>query len=175
MDRILAALARGDAASERPALEPWMLRDESTEGIGFALSEPMALPNGRLAAVSWDPSESVWQLLAVRWNREGEGQHLVGTQRLSRHPKRVEVFFEDGTPGVARDPTWAVFLPMAHTGQGLSNLLIPQTHYRLGATLMLRDGDVAYRLRLGEVQESHEDWLRVGMEVIGREHLADAA
>jgi hypothetical protein len=175
MDRILAALARGDAASERPALEPWMLRDESTEGMGFALSEPMALPHGRLVAVSWDPSESVWQLFAVRWDHEEEGQHLVGTQRLSRHPKRVEVFFEDGTPDVARDPTWGVFLPMTHTGQGLSNLLIPQTHYRLDATLMLRDGDVVYRLRLGEVQESHEDWLRVGMEVIGRDQLADAA
>jgi hypothetical protein len=40
---------------------------------------------------------------------------------------------------------------------------------------MLRDGEVVYRLRLGEVQESHEDWLRVGMDVIGREQLAVAA
>jgi len=40
---------------------------------------------------------------------------------------------------------------------------------------MLRDGDIVYQLRLGEVQESHEGWLRVGMDVLGREQLAVAA
>ena len=175
MDRILSALAHPDLPKERPALEPWMLRDESTEGMGFALSETTALPHGRLVAVTWDPSENVWQLLAIRWGREEQGQHLVGTQRLSRHPKRVEVFFEADVPGVTREPTWAVFLPMTHAEQGVSNLLIPQTHYQLGAPLMLRDGDVVYQLRLGEVQESHEGWLRVGMDVVGREQFAAAA
>jgi hypothetical protein len=175
MERILSALAHPDSAKARPALEPWMLRDESTEGMGFALSETNALPHGRLVAVSWDPSENVWQLLAIRWNREEDGQHLVGTQRLSRHPKRVEVYSEADEPGGSQEKTWAVFLPMTHTEQGVSNLLIPQTHYRPGAPLMLRDGDVAYRLRLGEVQESHEGWLRVSMDVVGREQFAVAA
>ena len=175
MDQILNALACPDSSRGRPLLEPWMLRDESTEGMGFTLSEASALPHGRLVAVTWDPSENVWQLLAIRWNREEEGQRLVGTQRLSRHPKRVEVYFEANVPGVTREPTSAVFLPMTHTEQGVSNLLIPKTHYQLGAPLMLRDGDIVYRLRLGEVQESHEGWLRVGMDVVGREQFAAAA
>lgn len=176
MGNILAALAQPDAAKGRPSLEPWMLRDESMEGMGFALSEASTLPNGRLVAVSWDPSENVWQLLAIRWNREEDGQHLVGTQRLSRHPKRVEVYFEpEGQGGVPQDKTWAVFMPLTQPEQGVSNLLIPQTHYRLGALMMLRDGDTVYRLRLGEVQESHEGWLRVGMDVVGREQFAVAA
>lgn len=175
MDDILAALAHHDASRVRPALEPWMLRDESTEGMGFALPKEPMLPHGRLVAVSWDPSENVWQLLAIRWNREEDGQHLVGTQCLSRHPKRVEIYFDpDGQDG-AQDKTWAVFMPMIHTDQGVSNLLIPKTHYRLGAPLMLRDGDMLYRLRLGEVQESHEGWLRVGMDVVGRGQFAIAA
>lgn len=175
MDNILAALAQPEAARERPALEPWMLRDESAEGMGFALSEEPALPHGRLVAVSWDPSENVWQLLAIRWNRQEDGQYLVGTQRLSRHPKRVEIYSETDVPGATCDKTWALFLPMTHPEQGVSNLLIPRTHYRLGAPLMLRDGDTVYRLRLGEVQESHEGWLRVGMDVVGREQFAAAA
>lgn len=176
MGNILAALAQPDAAKGRPSLEPWMLRDESMEGMGFALSEASTLPHGRLVAVSWDPSENVWQLLAIRWNREEDGQHLVGTQRLSRHPKRVEVYFEpEGQGGVPQDKTWAVFMPLTQPEQGVSNLLIPQTHYRLGALMMLRDGDTVYRLRLGEVQESHEGWLRVGMDVVGREQFAVAA
>jgi hypothetical protein len=175
IDNILAALVRPDAARLQPVLEPWRLRDESTEGMGFALPEAPALPHGRLVAVSWDPSESVWQLLAIRWNREEDGQHLVGTQRLSRHPKRVEIYFEPDGQGGAQDKTWAVFMPMTHLDQGISNLLIPRTHYQLGAPLMLRDGDMVYRLRLGEVQEAHEGWLRVSMDVIGREQFAVAA
>jgi hypothetical protein len=175
MERILSALSQPDSSKASPVLEPWMLRDESTEGMGFALSETSALPHGRLVAVSWDPSENVWQLLAIRWDREEDGQHLVGTQRLSRHPKRVEVYYEADVPDVAREPTWAVFLPMTHTEHGVSNLLMPQSHYHLGAPLTLRDGDVIYRLRLGEVQESHEGWLRVGMDVVGRELFAAAA
>jgi hypothetical protein len=175
MGNILAALALPDADKGRPVMEPWMLRDESMEGMGFALSEACELPHGRLVAVSWDPSENVWQLLAIRWNREEDGQHLVGTQRLSRHPKRVEVYFEPDAAGGTEDRTWAVFMPMSHAEQGVSNLLIPQTHYRPGAALMLRDSDTVYRLRLGEVQESHEGWLRVGMDVVGREQFAAAA
>jgi len=153
------------------------LRDESMEGMGFALSESQAqaLPHGRLMAVSWDPSENVWQLLAIRWTREEEGQHLVGTQCLSRHPKRAEIQFEEAGSGARQEKTWAVFLPMNHLGQNVSNLLIPKTHYQLGAPLTLLDGDVVYRLRLGEVHESHEGWLRVGMEVVGREQFAAAA
>jgi len=174
MANILAALAQPDAAIGRPPLEPWMLRDESAGGMGFTLPEAQSLPHGRLVAISWDPAENVWQLLAIRWTRQEDGQHLVGTQSLSRHPKRVEIYCEAEAP-VAGEKTWAVFLPMAHAEQGVSNLLLPQTHYQLGASLMLRDDDMIYRLRLGEVQESHEGWLRVTMDVLGREQFAVAA
>ena len=175
MNNILTALASPDPEKTHPALEPWMLRDESTEGMGFALPDEPDMPHGRLVAVSWDPTESIWQLMAIRWNRQEDGQHLIGTQRLSRHPKRVEISFEFDVPAGASEKTWAVFLPMTHTELGVSNLLIPQTHYRLGAPMILRDGDMVYRLRLGEVQESHEGWLRVGMDVVGREQFAVAA
>ncbi len=175
MDNVLSALAGPELPRSDPALEPWMLRDESTEGMGFALSKEPSLPHGRVMAVSWDPAENVWQLLAVRWSREEDGQYLVGTQRLSRQPKRVEVYFDAEEQDVPAEKTWAVYLPMTHTEQNISNLLVPQTHYKLGALLMLHDRDMVYRLRLGEVQESHEGWLRVGMDVLGREQFAAAA
>lgn len=175
MDNILAALANREATGDRPALESWKLRDESPEGMGFDVQEKQTLPHGHLVAVSWNPSETAWQLLAIRWNREEEGHHLVGTERLSRHPKRVSIWLESDTPDGKVDKDWALFLPMAHEEQGTSNLLMPRTHYRLGASLMLLDGDILYRLRLGEVQEGHEGWLRVGMDVVGRERLAEAA
>ena len=175
MDNILAALAHPDPARFRPDLEPWILRDESPEGMGFALSGQPQTPHGRLMAVSWEPSENVWQLLAVRWNREEDGQHLIGTQRLSRHPKRVELRFEEAGDRGVHEPIWAVFLPLIHPEQGVGNLLIPPAHYKPGVSMMLRDGDMLYRLRVGEVQERHEGWLRVGMEILSREQLAAAA
>ena len=175
MNSILTALASPDPEKTRPLLEPWMLRDESTEGMGFTLPDEPKMPHGRLVAVSWDPAERVWQLMAIRWNREEDGQHLIGTQRLSRHPKRVEIAFETAVPAGASEKTWALFLPTTQAEHGVSNLLLPQTHYQLGALMTLRDGDMVYRLRLGEVHESHEGWLRVGMDVLGREQYAEAA
>ena len=175
MDRILAALALPGGNQARPLLESWSLRDESPEGMGFILPAEAALPHGRLVAVSWDPSDNAWQLLAIRWQRDEGEQSLVGTQRLSRHPKRVEVYFDPASPATPPEKAWAVFLPLPQPEQGMSHLLLPQSHYRFGASLMLLDGDVLYRLHLGEVQESHEGWLRVGMDVVGREQLVAAA
>jgi len=174
IDNILAALTHPDASDRRLSLEPWMLRDESMEGMGLILPEAQALPNGRLLAVNLDPAENTWQVLAIRWTREEDGHHLVGTERLSRHPKRVELLFDE-TEAAGTERLWGVLLPMTSTEHGMSNLLIPAAHYREGSTLSLRDGEVAYRLRLGAVEESHEGWVRVGMEVIGREQLAVAA
>ncbi|MEW5967343.1 MAG: hypothetical protein AB1720_10190 [Pseudomonadota bacterium] len=174
IDNILAVLTHPDASDRRLSLEPWMLRDESTEGMGLILPEPRAVPNGRLLAVNLDPAENTWQILATRWMREEDGHHQVGAERLSRHPKRVEILLGDAeAAGTARH--WGVLLPMTSTERGMSNLLIPAALYREGAALSLRDGDVAYRLRLGGVQENHENWLRVGMEVVGREQVAVAA
>jgi len=175
MENILAALISPDGAKVRHAMEPWMLRDESTEGMGFSLPDNKGLPHGRLIAVSWNPSENVWQLLAIRWTHEEEGQTQVGTQRLSRHPKRVEISVEPEAAESAKAPTHAVFLPMSTSEQGMSNLLLPQTHYQAGAQMMLRDGDILYRLRLGKVHESHEGWVRVSIDVLGREQVAAAA
>ncbi|MFP5381269.1 MAG: hypothetical protein ACLGG4_03300 [Gammaproteobacteria bacterium] len=175
IDKVMTALATPAVARSHAGLDAWMLRDESMEGMGFVLPEPQAQPHGRLIAVSWDPTENVWQLLAVRWMREEGSQQLLGAQRLSRHPRRVEVLFDTETEGAAEIRTWALFMPLAEGEQGVSNLLLPKAHYRLGAGLTLRDGDVLYRLRLGEVEESHEDWVRVGMDVLGRELFAAAA
>jgi hypothetical protein len=175
MDNILAALASPDSVTARPALEPWMLRDESAEGMGFKLADKQVPPHGRLIAVSWNPAEGAWQLLAIRWNHNAGGQCTVGAQRLSRHSKPVQVFQKDGAGDDIQPGIQALFLPMSNTEQGLSNLLIPQSIYRPGVILSLREGELIYRMRLGEVVESHEGWVRVGLDVLGRECRAQAA
>lgn len=173
MGNILASLACAKGGRPRQAMEPWILRDESADGMGFSLDASTALPHGRLIAVSTNSSD--WQLLAIRWNQEATGQLLVGAQRLSRHPKRVEINFAGDAAGAPRAPTHAVFLPISGTDTRLSNLLLPQTHYQPGAQLTFRDGDTLYRVRLGQVCESHERWVRVSIDVLGQEQIVEAA
>ena len=175
MVNILSSLACVEGGRPRQAMEPWMLRDASADGMGFSLEASTALPHGRLIAVSRNPSENIWQLLAIRWKQEAEGQLLVGAQRLSRHPKRVELSFAQDTVDAPRAPTHAVFMPMSDTEEDLSSLLLPQTHYQPRAQITFRDGDTLYRVRLGQVFESHERWIRVGMDVLSREQIAAAA
>ena len=155
-------------------LEPWMMRDESAQGMGFTLPAQQTLPHGQLIAVSWDPAESVWQVLAIRWNRDEEGQCHVGTERLTRHPKLVHLS-DDPETGSGNDEIKVLFLPMSDSAQGVSNLLIPASSYREGKQGVLRDGEVVYRLRLGSALETHESWVRVGMDVLTREYIEQAA
>jgi hypothetical protein len=169
MENILAALAGLETVAARPALEPWMLRDESAEGMGFKLVEGQVPPHGRLVAVSWNPVEGAWQLLAIRWNHNRGGYCMVGAQRLSRHSKPVQVFQKDSAGDDIQPGIQALFLPMSNTEQALSNLLIPLSIYRPGVIMSLREGELIYRMRLGEVVESHEGWVRVGLDVLGRE------
>jgi hypothetical protein len=166
MDKVAAALGRAEPGAAQAATQPWVLRDESSEGMGFERSEPAELPPGRTLAVSWEPDGGAWQLLVTRWSRDEDGQQLVGAQLLSRYPKWVEVGTEAGG---ADARLRAILLPMAKPEEGASQLLLPLLQYRLGALLSLRDGDMRYRVRLGEVRECHDDWVRVAIDVVGRE------
>jgi hypothetical protein len=156
-------------------MESWMLRDESAEGMGFRLEASTALPHGRLIAVSSNPSGNNWQLLAIRWNQAADGHLLVGAQRLSRHPRRIEISFAQDSAGAARASTYAVLLPMSDTEEDLSNLLLPRSHYQPGAQITFRDEDSLYSARLGQVYEDHERWLRVNMDVVCSERIEAAA
>ncbi len=175
MDNILTALMQGDRVNAQPVLEPWMMRDESAHGMGFTLPAEQTLPHGQLIAVSWDPTESVWQVLAIRWNRDEEGQCHVGTERLTRHPKLVHLSDDNDDTQVNGNEIKVLFLPMSDSTQGVSNLLIPAAMYREGKHVVLRDGEVMYRLRLGGALETHESWVRIGMDVLTREYIEQAA
>lgn len=175
MDNILTALSAAESGPIQPALEPWMMRDESANGMGFTLPTQQCLPHGQLIAVSWDPAESVWQVLAVRWNRDEAGRCHVGTERLTRHPKLVHMSDDTGDTELNGDEIKVLFLPMSDSTQGVSNLLIPAATYREGKHVVLRDGELIYRLRLGGALETHESWVRVGMDVLTREYIEQAA
>jgi hypothetical protein len=168
MDKVAAALGRAEPGAAQAAAQPWLLRDESSEGMGFERSDAMDLPSGRAIAVSWEPEDGAWQLLVTRWSREENGQQLVGAQLLSRYPKWVEVGAEAGD---ADARLRAILLPMAKPEEGASQLLLPLLQYRLAALLSLRDGDMRYQIRLGEVRECHDDWVRVAIDVVGRESV----
>ena len=159
---VLAALDR--SATDEP--QPWILRDESGIGMGFTSDDPVAYIPGQVIAVSWEPESGGWQLLAMRWKREEDGQHLVGAQLLSRQPKRVALAFDAGSS------LPAILLPMADPDAGGSQLLLAVDRYREGEEVALCEADARYCIRLGEALERHEDWVRVRLDVLGRESAA---
>lgn len=165
-DAVLAALS---AKPEAPAAGEYLtLRDESSKGLGFVLNDERELPAGSLLAIERDEGVGSWQLLAVRWTAAEGIQWLLGTEILSRFPKRVELEWQ-GEVGPKR--AMALFLPLASASQGAtSNLLLPAEAYAPGRELLFsQDDGTRYRLRLGAVVEAHENWLRVGFDVLARE------
>ncbi len=144
------------------------LRDESSKGIGFILHDERELAPGSLLAVDRDEGRGAWQLLAVRWQATEAGQWLLGTEVLSKYPKRVDLEWQaDSETGRSE----ALFLPLASASQGAtSNLLLPPSAYLAGRELLLsQDDGTRYRLKLGAVVEPHESWLRVRFDVLSRE------
>lgn len=151
-----------------PKTELITLRDESSKGIGFVLDEAPNLEMGSLLAVDREEGQGAWQLLAVRWTAAEDGQWQLGTEVLSKYPKRVELEWQTES---GKQTAVALFLPLASASQGAtSNLLMPQAAYQPARELLLRQDDgTCYRLRLGGVVETHEPWLRVGFDVLSRE------
>lgn len=152
-----------------PNTEFITLRDESSKGIGFVLSDERELQMGSLLAVDRDEGHGAWHLLAARWLAVEDDQWQLGTEVLSKFPKRVELEWHNET-GV-KETAVALFLPLASASHGAtSNLLVPQPVYAHKRELLLRQDDgTCYRLRLGEIIEAHESWLRVGFDVLARE------
>ncbi len=152
-----------------PDAEFIILRDESGKGAGFVLNEERELQPGSLLAIDRDDGHGSWQLLAVRWTAQEGGQHLLGAEVLSKHPRRVGIEWESVSSG--NETAAALFLPLASASQGAtSNLLLPQAAYLPGRELLLRQEDgTRYRLKLGGIMENHESWLRVAFDVLSRE------
>lgn len=167
VEEIIAAFSPAPGRARNP--EFITLRDESSKGIGFVLHEERALVPGSLLAVNREEGQAAWQLLAARWQATEGGQWLLGTEVLSKYPKRVDIEWEEADTG--KRSAEALFLPLASASQGgTSNLMLPKHAYLNGRELLLRQDDgTRYRLKLGEVVETHEAWLRVGFDVLSRE------
>lgn len=175
IQHILGSLAAAQAGREYKGAESWMLRDETLDGLGFSLDETASLPYGRLIAVKREAAEGAWQLMAIRWRGKEDGRLLVGAQRLSTAPQRVEIGFAPGAAAAPQAFTHAILLQLPEGESNAGSLLLPQTHYRAGAEMVLRDGEICHRLHLGEVHENHERWVRVGISVLDTELTAHAA
>jgi hypothetical protein len=144
------------------------LRDESSKGMGFVLDEDRSLSSGSLLAIDREEGHGAWQLLAVRWSAMEEHHWLLGTEILSKYPKRVEIEWEAGEAG--KESAVAIFLPLASITQGAtSNLLLPSAAYSAERGVLLRQDDgTHYRLKLGAVVETHESLVRVEFDVLSR-------
>jgi hypothetical protein len=172
LEAILAILDPQQPGRAKPPLEPWLARDESPEGVGFAIEYGTMPALGELLLVSAEPEFSNWQIMVVRWSRSEADKVLVGAQCLSRHPIGVRCAVPERPD---QPPTCMVFMPLVDTREGVCNLLLPKSVYREGLEQQLYGGDFAYRLLLGAVVEEHGEWVRSGLEVLARERIEKVA
>ena len=166
-----------DVTGGKPvAGEPWMMRDESSDGLGLVLAGGDGLAENELFLVNDDsPPDRSWRLMVLRWQKQENDRFFGGAQCLSCYPKRVRVAWPEGEPGALAGPIFALFLPLPDTSRGVSHLLLPRAAHQRGGHRVLLDGEVIYRIQLGEVAEEHGDWLRVDFLVAARQVVSAAA
>jgi hypothetical protein len=149
--------------------ELWQIENESSHGFGATVSTELNtwLKIGRLIALREELNLGMGVVGVVRSLKQlDEGKVYVGVEILS-HMALYAVLQElhDGIPDPQMFP--GVFLPSDEARHLPTSLLLPAIEYQPGMELRLRLDRVAHRILLREVLEQQDDWVRVGVEVLG--------
>ena len=126
----------------------------------------------------------------VRSIRQMDGnQRYVGVQVLSHTPTCVrmrtladpggqpdllqaDIFAEAATAPQSLPPFPALYLPRDDDLGMKASLLMPLLEYLEGGLYELRNGQTLYQVRLGQVVEQHDDWIRVQAAMLEKSAIA---
>lgn len=154
--------------------ERWVMENESEGGLGALIAGPDDwIRLGKIVGLKLDPS-GPWALGTIcRMSRLASGEYHVGIRILARTPHVVRIRSlkpqaEDTVqPGRAkRALDTAILLPRVG-GQLATSLILPSTAFARNEQSELFVKDKSYRIRLGEIFDRGEDWLRVGFQLDG--------
>jgi hypothetical protein len=174
---------RTDAALELPGpdAEKWHIENESIFGFGALVNADLNLwlRPGRLIALEDQYNPDMTPVGVVRSIRQMDGnQRYVGVQVLSHTPSYVRLrilaspvgqpdllqtdIFSAATPAAQPAPPFpALYLPRDDDLAMKASLLMPLLEYIEGGLYELRNGRSLYQVRLGQVVEQQDDWIRV--------------
>lgn len=145
--------------------EHWAVQDESEGGYGLVEARPTErAQEGKLVLVKPSGHDGAWEIGVVRWKRDSEsGMPALGVERLSDDPKQVELTEADGGEGVIK----ALFLPKLYQRDINSSLILQTADFREGRLLDMHYRNNVFHVRLAEVVDSSEEWVRVHFTVLG--------
>lgn len=158
--------AAGKAGDEECALiEHWAVENESGSGYGLLEGKPPEKPEfGKLVCVKQAGDSGKWEVGVVRWKKESSGPPALGIEKLSEDPKHVELCLADGADNMR---IRAVFLPKWYDREVDSSLILQAPDYAAGSLLDMYYRNNVFCVRLTEVVDVTEEWVRVKFDLLG--------
>jgi hypothetical protein len=145
--------------------EHWVVQDESAGGYGLVEARPTErAQEGKLVLVKPSGHDGAWEIGVVRWKKDSEsGMPALGVERLSDDPKQIELTEADGGEHVIK----ALFLPKLYQRDINSSLILQTADFREGRLLDMHYRNNVFHIRLAEVVDNSEEWVRVHFTVLG--------
>ncbi|BAN34176.1 hypothetical protein SCD_n00327 [Sulfuricella denitrificans skB26] len=159
--------AAGKSRDEECALiEHWAVENESGSGYGLLEGKPPEKPEfGKLVCVKQAGDTGKWEVGVVRWKKESSGPPALGIEKLSEDPKHVELCLADKAGNMR---IRAVFLPKWYDREVDSSLILQAPDYAANSLLDMYYRNNVFRIRLTEVVDVTEEWVRVKFDLQGR-------
>lgn len=158
-----ACLVAGTPTYER---EQW-LGSRSREGnpaMTLELAGSEAIAPGLLIGVKQADKNGRWTIGVVRRvDRKNDNRAVLGIETLSFTPKLIHVI-----SGGDNERIPGIFLPRIDNAGIASSLIIPLSAFVTQRLLELDDAKSLYRIRLADVLEQSENWIRIKFDVLGR-------
>jgi hypothetical protein len=168
VDAIHSCLQPHDAlANHKAPFEHWALFDESEGGYGLVEARPTErAKEGKLVLVKPTGHDANWEIGVVRWKKDSEtGTPALGIERLSDAPKQVSLDVINDTGETGESIIKALFLPKLYQRDINSSLILQPADYQEGRLLDMHYRNNTIRIRLTEIVDNSDDWVRAHFEV----------
>jgi hypothetical protein len=151
----------------------WVIENESTFGFGAVVNSRLNLwlKPGRLIALDYEFNPDLTVVGVVRSiQQQFEDECYVGIEVLSHTPSYVRLVHLAGVDATSDDaePFSALYLAKDDDRGRAATLVIPAFEYVPSGFYELRLQRRIYRLRLGDILEQRDDWLRAGLEILAK-------
>lgn len=155
-------------ANHKVPFEHWVSFDESAGGYWLVEARPTErAKEGKLVLVKPSGHNANWEIGVVRWKKESEtGAPALGVERLSDAPKQVNLSVVEGD-GETGAIIKGLFLPKLYQRVINSSLIMEPADYQEDQLLDMHYRNNIIRIRLTEIVDNSDDWVRAHFEVQG--------
>jgi cyclic-di-GMP-binding protein len=162
-----------DTTQPVPAVEQWLLRDESVSGYGLTFPSTLYrdLKIGTLVGVKRRKGER-WAcgIVARIINKKQPDESIAGIDIVSHSPVIV-ILSEDverNNPETSRS-VWGLFVPGDKAVRRPDSIIVDPAHYASSKQMLMSARNVRYLIQLNRLMQSGEGWQRVTFDVLRKQ------